>query len=615
MRSKLGIPSALLASSLLLSPLAVSAAATGPVQHATTTSTSSPSSAWSAFPGLRWLRDSAVELIFGPPKDRDAVATATWADVHKLYNDYVVVRFNVTNREEEEKLRETVEKWFLDVWAVKKGEYVDIGMLESKLPRMRKGPWLPGSLHSPEFVVTDVVDRVWATYPHGKRYGEGRIGGRERGGIEEWEERIARDVVGRRVDDVDNMFFRDYQPLSVITNWLKLLEAMFPSHTELLTIGTSYEGRPILGLRLGVRDQNDSTTEPRSSSGDKRKTILITGGIHAREWISTSSVNYLVWSLTTAYGKETLVTKLLEQFDVVLVPVVNPDGYAYTWSTDRLWRKSRQETTWDQCPGMDLDHAFGYEWDGAAKSLNNPCSETYGGDKPWQAVEAAELADWATNETQSNGVKFVGLLDLHSYSQQILYPYSYSCSVDPPNLENLEELGVGLAKAIRLSSGEVYDVESACEGAVGGDYSAGEAVPRVEAGGGSFMDWFYHEMGAHFSYQVKLRDTGSYGFLLPTEDIVPTGEEMYAAVRYFADYLLGNNGREKVLATDTGSERPVEKENETVQTPVEEPVMPERPLAADSEKPQLVIESQDTDSTRGEGWTELRRRGGSRTDA
>lgn len=56
-------------------------------------------------------------------------------------------------------------------------------------------------------------------------------------------------------------------------------------------------------------------------------------------------------------------------------------------------------------------------------------------------------------------------------------------------------------------------------------------------------DWT-DEMGAHLSYQVKLRDTGSYGFLLPPEKIVPTGEEMYAALRYFADYLLGNNGME-----------------------------------------------------------------------
>lgn len=43
---------------------------------------------------------------------------------------------------------------------------------------------------------------------------------------------------------------------------------------------------------------------------------------------------------------------------------------------------------------------------------------------------------------------------------------------------------------------------------------------------------------------MKLRDTGSYGFLLPKEEIVPTGEEMLSALKYFGDYLLGNNGIE-----------------------------------------------------------------------
>jgi extracellular matrix protein 14 len=86
------------------------------------------------------------------------------------------------------------------------------------------------------------------------------------------------------------------------------------------------------------------------------------------------------------------------------------------------------------------------------------------------------------------------------------------------------------------------------------------------------------EMGAHFSYQVKLRDTGSYGFLLPAENIVPTGEEMYAAVRYFADYLLGNNGREKLAVNE---EQPVERPFSSL-----DPITPGT----------------------GERWTELRRR-------
>ena len=56
------------------------------------------------------------------------------------------------------------------------------------------------------------------------------------------------------------------------------------------------------------------------------------------------------------------------------------------------------------------------------------------------------------------------------------------------------------------------------------------------------------ELHAKYSYQVKLRDTGSYGFLLPKEHIVPSGEEMLNALKYFGDFLLGNNGIERQLS-------------------------------------------------------------------
>ncbi|CCC13248.1 unnamed protein product [Sordaria macrospora k-hell] len=312
---------------------------------------------------------------------------------------------------------------------------------------------------------------------------------------------------------------------------MALMESMFPSIAKMGIIGDSFEGRPIHSFRIGDRSDENA-------NNGTRKTILVTGGLHGREWISTSTVTYLLWSIITAYGKESMVTKLLKHFDIVFIPVLNPDGYDYTWKTDRLWRKSRQQTKVSWCRGFDLDQAFGFVWD-QTKSQVDPCSESYGGDEPFQAVEATRLADWGRNQTE-NGVKFIGYLDLHSYSQQILFPYTFTCDEDPPNRENLEELGVGLAKAIRLSSGNFYTVSSACEGTVAGKDTGSEAT------GGSAIDWFYHELHSRYSYQVKLRDTGSYGFLLPRSHIIPTGEEMLNALKYFGDFLLGNNGIESI---------------------------------------------------------------------
>lgn len=172
-----------------------------------------------------------------------------------------------------------------------------------------------------------------------------------------------------------------------------------------------------------------------------------------------------------------------------------------------------------------MDRTFSYQWDGEA-TQGNPCSENYAGDFPFEAVESLRLANWITKEIENNNMNVIGYLDIHSYSQQILYPFSYSCTDTPPGLENLQELGLGLAKAMRHVNDEFYTVGSACEGSVGSELNRGAA-----------LDWVYHDMQVKYAYQLKLRDNGNYGFLLPSKAIVPTGEEVLAAATFFGEFL------------------------------------------------------------------------------
>ncbi|KZM22272.1 metallocarboxypeptidase [Ascochyta rabiei] len=422
------------------------------------------------------------------------------------YGDDVVLRFTMHTADEAKALAEASDVLFLDVWEFNE-DWADIRVAKHVVPSLLG--LLPPSLkqsHQPLMQDLDLAQAIFDSYPSSSA------------------------TLSHQDDHAyaphktkGHPFLQDYQPLSVINPWMKLMASMFTTHVRRIVVGTTYQGRDIPALRVGVHPtNNDQPSGP-------RKTVLITGGSHAREWISTSTVNYVAWNLINAYGKDREITRLLEQFDFVLVPTLNPDGYVYSWESDRLWRKNRQPTSLRFCSGVDLDRSYAYKWDGDTVRTN-PCSESYAGSEPFEGLEAQRFAEWAKNETEHNN---------------ILYPYSYSCTEEPPALEDLEELAVGLAKAIRISRrGHAYKVTSACEGNVmwSSDKKQPSVLPRIESSGGSALDWFYHELKVKYSYQIKLRDTGSYGFLLPKENIAPTGEEMLDAVLYLGRFMLGEVG-------------------------------------------------------------------------
>lgn len=492
------------------------------------------------------IRDSVLRTIWRiPPSDPAHVAQMTSQTLPNAppslvarYGGDVVLRFNITSEEEAKALSAAANVLFLDVWEFTR-DWVDIRLSKDMISSLLN--LLPATLHRAHTpLMHDLAQTIFESYPAPALTGQmppPQAGSRPFG------------PQVRRTPEENNIFFQDYQPFSVILPWMRLLRSLFPTHVRMLSIGISYEGREIPALRVGVHPTNsEQPSEP-------RKTIIITGGLHAREWISTSTVNYVAYSFITAYGRDREITTMLEKFDFVFIPTLNPDGYTFSWDSDRLWRKNRQQTALRFCNGLDLDRAFGFQWDSAAPANENPCSESFSGEHPFEAVEARRFADWVRNETDHNNVKFVGFLDIHSYSQQILYPYSYSCISTPSNLETLQELAMGLAKAIRLTHGERYDITSACEASLGHKGATGSSEARrggsdspprtrMETGGGSALDWLYHEMHVPYSYQLKLRDTGSYGFLLPREHIVPTGKEVFKAVEYFAYFLDGNNGIE-----------------------------------------------------------------------
>jgi extracellular matrix protein 14 len=104
-----------------------------------------------------------------------------------------------------------------------------------------------------------------------------------------------------------------------------------------------------------------------------------------------------------------------------------------------------------------------------------------------------------------------------------MYPYSFSCSEVPPDAENLFEALLRASKAIRNVHKQNYDVGGVCDVS----YTAT----------GQSLDWTYKTLGAKWSFAANLRDQGVYAFMLPPDQIVPTGQEMLAGLLDMAKFI------------------------------------------------------------------------------
>lgn len=93
--------------------------------------------------------------------------------------------------------------------------------------------------------------------------------------------------------------------------------------------------------------------------------------------------------------------------DFAIVPVLNPDGYEYTHTNNRLWRKNRSKskaTYLGRCAGTDLNRNFAYKWGGLGSSID-PCMEIYAGVGAFSEPESQALKCYLTKIRKDIKVK------------------------------------------------------------------------------------------------------------------------------------------------------------------------------------------------------------------
>ncbi|XP_078275513.1 carboxypeptidase A1-like [Rhinoraja longicauda] len=283
-----------------------------------------------------------------------------------------------------------------------------------------------------------------------------------------------------------------YHTLEEIYAWMDTFVTSNSGLVSKIQIGTTFENRPIYVLKF-------------STGGIKRPAIWMNSGIHAREWITSATSLWFANKVASEYGSDATITSLLNTMDLYLEIVTNPDGFHFTHTNNRMWRKTRSNHPGAQCIGVDPNRNFDANFGGPGASSMS-CSSTYHGPYVNSEKEVKAIVDFV----KSHG-NFKVFIDVHSYSQLLLFPYGYT-QTDPKDYDELLEL----SKKSITSLASVY----------GTKYRYGPIITTIYQSSGSSIDWAY-DYGIKYSFCFELRDTGRYGFILPADQIIPTAEETY----------------------------------------------------------------------------------------
>jgi murein tripeptide amidase MpaA len=230
-----------------------------------------------------------------------------------------------------------------------------------------------------------------------------------------------------------------YRTAAQIDWVMSLLGAWFPQVCELVELPEpTIEGRAMHALRL------------RAGGGEDRRSVLIVGGLHARELMNPDAILDLQLDLVVSYLSGTdivlgnrRVTALeikviLETLDIWMVPCGNPDGREYVLTRDDLWRKNRRSDPDAACDGVDLNRNFDIVWGVTTPHTScSPCSAEY-------------LGPEAFSEPETRNIRFLldtrridVFLDVHSFSELVLYPWGHA----PSQTSDPSQAFTGLATA------------------------------------------------------------------------------------------------------------------------------------------------------------------------
>ncbi len=251
------------------------------------------------------------------------------------------------------------------------------------------------------------------------------------------------------------------------------LRKQYPSLVKIVEYGKGANGTPLYAMRITSHSsQNSSSQNSSPQSSSPKPAVLFTGLIHAREWATGKVTMQTALNLLQGRKADPEAAKFLREAELWFIPVVNPEGYDYSRTMNSFWRKNRaviyqNSSSLDSSStkqkvgiGVDLNRNF---WDPKHQAIyrisgfhnsnkttlgasNNPKDEDYRG--PYRASEP-EIK--ALQNFMAQHKNLIGIIDHHSYGNEILYPWGYT----KEKVKNVQEY-LAAGKAMKKAGGENF---------------------------------------------------------------------------------------------------------------------------------------------------------------
>ena len=198
--------------------------------------------------------------------------------------------------------------------------------------------------------------------------------------------------------------------------YMRLKELEYSDICTVEQIGESYEGRAIYVLRV-----HGSNPGP----ADKPE-LYMQAVLHAREWITAGSLNYMLAEVLEGYGTDARITSLVDEMDLSFNLVANPDGYQHSHTAGgRLWRKNRTPNPGSACIGTDPNRNWPAGWGGAGAS-DSPCSDAFRGSGPASTPCVASILEYLRG--RESNLQQGAFYDIHSFGNFLISPSGFTCT-------------------------------------------------------------------------------------------------------------------------------------------------------------------------------------------